>query len=164
VPPVIKSFEPERGSINTLVRIKGTGFTKANWVIFFPDQRVLGTYVSEDTIEARVPQGTTTGVLAVENENGQSRTTWDFKVIEIAKIARFTPHEGVPGTRVTINGEGFSSAYSVLFGKKAETRVAVESDTQIKVNVPALNPSEVKLTVVTHYAGSAVSSNKFEVK
>ena len=80
--------------------------------------------------------------------------------IALPRITGFSPAAGEPGTVVVINGTGFQTASSVLFGV-GSSQLQVLSDTQIRAVVPA-DATTGRLTVNTS-RGFAVSNRFFQV-
>ena len=63
--PTITSFGPTSGPVGTSVVINGTGFTGATAVIFFNNKVATYTVTSDSQISTTVPNGATTGAIAV---------------------------------------------------------------------------------------------------
>jgi TolB protein len=78
----------------------------------------------------------------------QSRTaTATFDKIRKPKISSLSPRSGKRGSMVTLHGVGFLGATKVRFGKVRASEVAVISDTEIRVVVPAkAKTARIKVT------------------
>lgn len=58
-------------------------------------------------------------------------------LVQAQSITSFTPTNGAPGTTVTINGTGFSSATQVKFGNSSPASFGIVNSTKITAVVPA---------------------------
>ncbi|MCI0695695.1 discoidin domain-containing protein [candidate division KSB1 bacterium] len=76
-------------------------------------------------------------------------------------ISSFSPTSGSFGTRVTINGNNFTSATEVAFNGVAASNFIVESKSQIRAEVPA-DATTGKLSI-TALGGTALSTKDFTV-
>ncbi len=76
-------------------------------------------------------------------------------------IASFTPTNAAVGTKILINGSGFTGATTVKLGGMIST-FTVLSDAQIRVSVPAKPPGFYRWTVTTP-EGTATSATFFRV-
>ncbi len=136
-PPPIDSFEPSNGIVGTLVTIRGSGFSTVSDVSFGGVAATF-TAVSDTEITTNVPAGASTGPITVTNATGVT-TTGTFAVIVPPTIAGFDPPGGVAGATqidVTITGTGLSTVTQVRFNGTAAIGLSIDSDTQIRVEVP----------------------------
>lgn len=100
------------------------------------------------------PSGTVTGYGYDQNENLTSVT------IPTPAVTGIAPGSGIPGTKVTITGTGFTNASAVKFGGKAAA-FTVLSDSQISATTPA-GTGTVDVRVTTPGGTSpAVSADRF---
>ena len=78
-PPIINSFSPISGPVNTTVTITGSGFTGASLVTF---NGVNANYsvVSDTSITATVPITATTGLIRVTTAAGNTASSQNFTV------------------------------------------------------------------------------------
>jgi Tol biopolymer transport system component len=84
-----------------------------------------------------------------------------FDKLRQPKISSMGPHKGRRGSMVTLSGIGFLGATKVAFGKVRASEVAVISDTEIRVVVPAkAKTSRIK---VTGPGGSGRTATRFHV-
>jgi hypothetical protein len=142
--PTITGISPASGTSNTLVTIKGTGFTGATRVSF-NGVETTSVYPSSDTeIRIHPPLAVTTGPVAVTNSVGTATSPTHFTVLPSSTqprpvITDFSPASGPPGTVVTINGTGFTKTQYVIFEGTGHTspKVTVVSDTQLTATVPS---------------------------
>src|SRR5207244_9955256 len=77
------------------------------------------TVNSSTSINASVPTGATTGLIAVTTPNGTGTSSSNFTVTTVAPkptITSFTPTRGYPQSKVTIVGTNLSGATSVKLG------------------------------------------------
>ncbi len=75
----IDRFEPEAGFAGTSVRIYGTGFLNAS-AVFFNGMAASFTVVSPGVLDAVVPQGATTGIIAISSPSGTAQSGKSFVV------------------------------------------------------------------------------------
>ena len=100
-----------------------------------------------------------TCTIALDNSDA---VTAVFDKIRRPTIARLGPTSGKRGSMVTLHGVGFLGASKVAFGKVRAGEVAVISDTEIRVVVPATaKTSRIK---VTGPGGTGRTAGKFVVK
>lgn len=130
----VHSFTPANGAIGSQIRISGTGFGNASSPAEVTINGVPATVVSvSDTlIVAVIPKNASSGPVVVK-VNGQSSTGANFQFQDIGSIK---PMTGGVGTKVTINGSGFST---VTIGNVVEFNGKVAQ---------ILEASETKLLVV----------------
>jgi len=158
--PVITSFTPTSGPVGTVVTITGTTFTGATSVQFNGTAASTFTVNSATQIVATVPNGATTGKISVTTLGGTGLSATDFTVIG-PSIASFSPSGALVGAEVTITGSNFTGATNVKFNTTSATTVTVDSDTQIRANVPA-GATTGKLSVTTG-GGTGLSATDFTV-
>jgi hypothetical protein len=134
--PQVASFEPGEGPVGTLVTLAGLGFTGTTVVAF--DGTPADFVVDSDTqMSATVPAGATSGPIRVVNPAGAGQSADSYLVIGPPVVTSFTPPAGAVGTEVTIGGSRLASATSVDFDGTPAPDFVVDSDTQIRANVPA---------------------------
>jgi uncharacterized repeat protein (TIGR01451 family) len=75
----IDRFEPESGFPGTSVRLYGTGFLNAT-AVFFNGMAASFTVVSAGILDATVPQGATTGSIAMTSPSGAAQSSKSFFV------------------------------------------------------------------------------------
>jgi len=154
-PPEITRFAPTSGPVGTAVTVTGTGFGGASAATF---NGTPGTFTadSETQITATVPDGATTGKIAVTTPGGSATSAASFTVTLLPaapSITTLKPASAKRGALVTITGTEFGAARgtsSIKFGSKTCTKYVSWSDTQIKCRVPAkAKYGAVKVTVKT---------------
>ncbi|MCG8603565.1 DNRLRE domain-containing protein, partial [bacterium] len=159
--PSVSSFTPTTGSIGTEVTISGSGFIGTTDVLFNGISASAFSLDSDAQIRATVPNGAATGLVSVVNvaETGSSGS--DFTVTSGPSISSFSPALGPIGTEVTISGINFSGVTDVTFESVSATVFTLDSDTQIRVEVPvAATTGKIS---VTNQDGSGQSSDDFVV-
>lgn len=160
--PTISSFTPTFGPAGTKVTIDGTKFTDATTVMI-GSKAATFSVDSDSKITATVQSGAKSGPITVTTPNGTATSSTDFTVgsAPVPQIASFTPTLGPAGTKVTIDGSGFTGATSVTFGGAADTAFKVVSDTQITATVPAT--AVTGKIEVTGPGGTGTSKTDFTV-
>jgi len=160
--PILNSFAPSDGPVETEVTIIGNNFIGAMGVTF---NGVLANFSldSNTQIRAKAPAGAATGKIRITNAEGTGSYATDFIVTATPVIGSFTPGSGAENTEVTIAGSNFTATTSVTFNGNAATLIYVDSDTQIRAYIPTgTTPGKGKI-VVTNSAGSATSTADFTV-
>jgi large repetitive protein len=160
--PTVTTFSPTSGVTGTSVVINGTNFQNVQSVKF-NETAVPGadyTVNSSTKITAKVPAGTTNGVLTVTSAAGTGTSSTTFTIIGAPTISSISPVTGTIGSSVVINGTSFNSVTSVKFNGTAATYTK-NSDTKITATVPA-GATTGKISV-TNPAGTASSSQTFTV-
>ena len=158
--PSITSFDPTQGPAGTPVDLAGSGFTGAT-VVSFGGEAALFTVHSDVHISTHVPDGATTGPIAVTTPDGTGTSAENFAVIVAPVIADFSPDGGPWKTTVTITGSGFTGASSVRFNGK-EASFFVASDSTITARVPS--GAGVGPIRVANAAGVDVSGADFQFR
>ena len=159
--PTITDFTPQAGPAGTHVLITGTSFAETTDVLFLT---VKSTFVimSAALLDAVVPASAASGKLKVVTPRGEALSATDFFVKGAPVVTSFTPTSGTVGTEVTVTGQNFNIAGAkVKFGGIQALTLTVNSDTEIKVTVPA-GAASGKITVETP-AGTGFSSTDFTV-
>jgi hypothetical protein len=160
--PTISGFTPSSGPPGTTVTINGTGFTGTSSVTI-NGVGAAYTVTSNTQITATVPNGATTGPIAVTTSSGTATSSTSFSVTPAAAsptISGFNPTSGPVGTSVTITGTNLTGATTVKFAATSASYKVV-SDTQITATVPA--GAKNGAISVTTPAGTATSSTTFRV-
>jgi hypothetical protein len=134
--PVVNSFSPTSGVVGAEVTIGGSRLINTTQVSFGGTPAVSFTIDSDSQIRAIVPSGAMTGKIAVTNSSGTGFSANDFIVIVAPSILSFAPMSGLVGTEVTVTGSGFSGATQVDFNGLPASSFAVDSDSQIRADVP----------------------------
>ena len=147
--PTITSIDPAAGSVagGDNVVIIGTNFgsvSGAAGVMFGTTNATSYTVNSSTRITAKAPaQGTMdkTVDVKVTNTNGPSSASLATKYsYGKPTIISLTPSGGAAGTKVTIQGTGFTGvtgASAVVFGGSNATSYEVKSDTEIEAYAPS---------------------------
>jgi hypothetical protein len=160
--PVVNSFSPTSGVVGAEVTIGGSRLINTTQVSFGGTPAVSFTIDSDSQIRAIVPSGAMTGKIAVTNSSGTGFSANDFIVIVAPSILSFAPMSGLVGTEVTVTGSGFSGATQVDFNGLPASSFAVDSDSQIRADVP--NGAASGPISVVNPAGSDTSTGDFTVE
>ena len=163
-PPVVSSFTPTSGAVDTEVKIWGTSFSStatedsisfggSTYVVassFIADTRA-GLSPTVDTLVVSVPSDAQTGKISVKVLDGvPAMSTVDFTVTvpapDLPVVSSFTPTSGAVGETVMITGTGFSATATdntvVFLGAEgddadnAEATVSAATATSLTVSVP----------------------------
>ncbi|NIV93468.1 DNRLRE domain-containing protein, partial [candidate division KSB1 bacterium] len=159
--PSITSFTPVDGPVGTQVTINGVNFTGTSEVTFNGALAANVTVKSDSLIVAEVPSHATTGKLSVTNGDGTGQSDVDFTVVHGPSISSFSPDSGTPGTEVTISGGDFAAVADVAFNGTSAQNFVVDSETQIRADVPSDATSGP--ISVTNVAGVDSSADDFTV-
>lgn len=161
--PVLDSLNPAGGPLTggNIITLTGSGFTGTTSVLFGSAPAATFTVDSDTQISAKVPAGSGTVTVTVTNPLGTSGgKSYDYTTTPT--ISSVSPSGGptAGGNTVTINGNGFSSATSVLFDATPATSFSVISNTQITAVVPAGSVGKVNVQVITS-TGLATRTNAY---
>jgi len=159
VKPAFTSFTPAKGTVGTVVTIKGSGFAGTSAVTFNDAAATFTIAAGGGSITTTVPAAASTGKIGVTVSGATVKTFNNFSVVPT--ITGFTPASGPAGTVVTITGTGFVNATQVTFGS-ASAAFTVDSPTQLRATVPSGIGSS-KITVRTA-GGAATTATKFTVR
>lgn len=159
-PPAITGLNPVTGGVGMLVSLVGTNLT---WVtsVTFNGTNAAFTKVSDAQINATVPAGATTGMIAVTSPGGSAASPIPYTILPTPAITGFTPAQGPVGTRVTVNGSNFLGTVGVSFNGTAATTATLVSATRITAVVPA-GAASGPISVTTS-GGTSTSSANFTV-
>jgi hypothetical protein len=160
-PPSITSFTPISGAAGTQVTIAGANFIGITGVAFNGTAAAGFTVDSNTQLRANVPAGATTGKISVTNSAGTALSAANFTVTVPPTITSFTPSSGPAGTEVTITGSSLTGTSGVAFNGTAAASFTVDSNTQLRANVPA-GATTGKISL-TNSNGTALSANNFTV-
>ena len=159
--PIATSFSPTNAVVGTEVTITGSKFTGATEVAFNGTPASTFIVDSDNQIRANVPSGSTTGKISVTNADGTGSTVDDFIVIVPPVISSFTPASGPVNTEVSLSGSGFQGTTDVAFNSVSASLFTVDSDTQIRANVP--NGATTGPISVVNAAGNDTTATDFTV-
>ena len=160
-PPTVSAFNPASGPVGTNVSITGTGFTGVS-AVKFNGTSASFTFNSDTSVSATVPNGATTGPIAVTTPNGTGTSNASFMVTTSGgapKIAGFSPGFGATGSTILITGSGFTGVSSVTLGG-VSTTFTVQSAGRIAAKVPSMAAGSYKWSVTTG-GGTATSASYF---
>ncbi len=163
LPPLtIASFTPANGPVATEVTMMGSGFSSTSAVNF---NGMAATFIvdSNTQLHATVPDGAKTGKISVTNALGTGSSAANFVVTAPPTIASFTPLSGPAGTEVTITGSFFTGTTEVTVNGNTASDLVVDSDSQIRVKVPAGAITGTGKIVVTNTLGSATGTADFTI-
>jgi IPT/TIG domain len=156
VPPTITGFAPGSAAAGSPVTVDGTGFGGVSSV------KVNGvsasfSVLSRTQLKLTVPGSAATGPITVTTAGGTAASNALFV---LPRVTGFSPSSAPVGSTVTVTGNAFGGATSVLFDGVIALPFSVTAGS-LKVVVPT-DASTGKLTVVTG-AGSGQSSGTFKV-
>ncbi|MDZ7361898.1 MAG: alginate lyase family protein [candidate division KSB1 bacterium] len=159
--PQITSFTPAHGPVGTPVTITGSQFSSTTKVLFNGTAVASFTINSDTQISTTVPTGATNGKITVVNAFDAGSSATDYLVTAPPVVSSFMPTDGPVGAQVTISGSNFTGATQVAFNGTNAPVFTVDSDTQLRANVPT-GATTGKITV-TNADGSGSSVNSFIV-
>jgi IPT/TIG domain len=157
VVPTITGFSPGSAAAGSTVLVDGTGFGSVTSVKV---NGVAASFTRLSALQVRltVPAAASSGTISVTTGGGTATSAATLFVLP--KVTGFTPSSAAVGATVTINGNAFGGASSVLFNGVVAVPATV-TPTKVTVVVPA-DASTGKLTVVTG-PGSGQSIGTFKV-
>jgi subtilisin family serine protease len=154
LPPTISGFTPASGPVGTLVTVSGTNLDSVTSGMLNVTPVGAITHLTPTSVRFAVPDGASTGKIALTNTAGTATSLADFKVSP--KITSFDP-----GTArrlvdtVTIHGKNFTGATAVKVGAVAAAGYSVDDDSTITFTVGATAVTG-KISVTTA-AGTSTS-------
>ena len=161
--PTIAGFTPTSGAVGTPITITGTAFSGAMVVAFAGTNATSFTVDSDTQITTTVPQGATSGPIAVTTPGGTTISAANYTVLmgTAPAITSFSPSSGGPGAAVTINGHNLRGGTSVTFGGTPAEFTISNNGRRITAFVPAGAASGP--IAVTTPGGTATSAGSFTV-
>jgi IPT/TIG domain len=157
VVPTITGFSPGAAAAGSPVTVDGTGFGGVTSVKVNGVSAGFAT-LSKVQLRLTVPAAASSGTITVTTAGGTATSAGTLSVLP--KVTGFTPGSAAVGATVTISGNAFGGATSVLFNGVGAVPATV-TPTKVTVVVPAA-ASTGKLTMVTG-AGSGQSTGTFKV-
>jgi hypothetical protein len=109
--PAIDAIEPTSGRPGSKVVLRGKNFSSrlaANTVTLSGRPAVV-LAATPQALEVSVPDGASSGPFVVKVQPGGQAHSKPFTVTARTEITSFSPERGVPGTELTIRGQGFAS-------------------------------------------------------
>ena len=158
LPPFV-SLMPYFGRVGKVVEFLGQGFVAGKTSVSFNGAAASVTVVSSTYLTAVVPNGATTGSVAVTTSGVKLSSNKIFRVTP--QISSFTPSSGKVGTAVMITGVSLKQTTAATFGGVRATSFTVKSDTQVTATVPT--GAKTGNIVINTAGGSAASSAIFTV-
>ena len=158
--PVITSFLPATTGVGQTVTLTGTGFTGATAVKFNNVDATSFSVVSDVSITAVVPAGST-GTISVTTAAGTGSSSSTFTLMAVPVVTSFSPAFGPIGTKVTLTGQNFTAATTVKFNNVSATTVTFGSATSITALVPAT--ATTGAIVATTLGGISTNTQSFIV-
>jgi len=162
-PPAVSTFTPTSGKVGTSVTINGTNFDGTTSVVFNGVAAIF-MVISNTTIVAGVPAGTTTGKIIVTTAGGTATSGKNFSASSgtIAPvISSFTPASGPAGTVVTVTGTNIGGAATAKIGG-VTVQLTVRSANKIVLTVP--EGAKTGRISVTTAGGTGSSRSSFTVQ
>ena len=164
VPPVADSINPARGTVGTIVRLMGTGFTDSVHVFFngLPSPKVerQGNQLFV-TVPEGVARGTTYDLRVMNRDGGADTLVAAFQAVSptVLRVNGVTKPTGLVGMTVLIEGDAFGDYHhgKIYFAGSGGTPIqAAVADTvndwtnnYVVTTVPAGTPTTSQITVVT---------------
>ncbi|MBL0311303.1 MAG: tandem-95 repeat protein [Holophagaceae bacterium] len=158
----ISGFSPSSGPVGTLVTLTGGNFAGLTSVHF---NGVLASFtiISPTQVQATVPAGATSGVIAVSSAICTGRTYQAFTVPTLVpQVMSFLPRVGSVGSQVTITGSSFTGATVVSFNG-VPAGFTVVSSTQITATVPA-GATTGPVAVTNSYGTGTSGATNFTIR
>lgn len=167
-PRRVMLIRPKKGAVigNTPVTITGTGFEKGATVSIGGNPATDVTFINSTKLTAKAPEGTVgKATVAVRNPGVPAALLVNgFRYVETANILGISPTQGPisGGTKVTINGTGFTPDIVVTIGNLTLTDAKyVDPQTITFKTPPALSPLTVSITVTNPDEPTILLANAF---
>ena len=149
----VTGFTPESGPAGTVITISGSGFGSSPEEIgvFMKDTPLAIGLVTPERIEATIPEGAESGIIAVVREGVMmpregitGRSERRFTVIPPADaLTSVSPAAAAPGERITITGKGFGwreDAITLMIGS-VQIVPDMVYDTLLRATLPLSLPA-----------------------
>lgn len=111
--PAINGFTPTDGLAGTSVTITGANLDDVTEVIFNQSSDPNFSIDSSRQITARVPLGTTTGLIRVLSPGGTATSVEPFVVVQPPPNDSFTDALGIAGSAGTVSGNNFGATKEI---------------------------------------------------
>ena len=136
--PIVSKLNPASGPVGTNVKIKGFNFGTTRGTVTFNGTTASPTSWESEKIQARVPEGATTGPVVVTTSAGRSSAGVTFTVtLPAPDISRLDPNSGLVDASVTIEGSNFgTTSGTVTFNGTTASTTRWDSD-EIQTSVPS---------------------------
>jgi uncharacterized repeat protein (TIGR01451 family) len=155
--PIVTSFSPAVGTLETPVNISGFNLSSPSSVTFNGAREDITAY-SDDQLQVTLTNTSGTGPIKVTTTAGSFTTLDDFTNSAAPFVTNFSPVFGPVGTTVTIDGLNFTGASSVKFGTTTAS-FHVTAATQISATVPSLSTGNYAIEVTTGSGSCTTGSN-----
>lgn len=139
-------FSPVSGSPGQTIRIIGNGFTGATQVKFGGTNAAHFNVIDDGTVDAVVGSGSSGQIDVITPSGGAGLIGFTFVASNNPVITSVSPNAATPGGKVTIQGQGFTGATSVMFGGVEALFFRIISDTQIEAYPNFLGSNIVSVT------------------
>ncbi len=162
--PVISRISPTSGPPGTQVTLTGTGLAGTSLASVTGGLMAHYSVLDDTRVVVTMPSGARSGPIWLLAHGGavSSAESFTFQSVSTPTLTGFAPARGGPGTRVQLDGSGFTGATEVRFnGVKAELFPYTTSDSRLFITVP-VGATTGSITVV-NTLGSATSSSSFVV-
>lgn len=157
----ITRVEPSAARLLDTVRIYGYNLTGFSAVRFNGALALYATLLTDTSIKAVIPVGSTTGKVTIQGAGNQAISPTDLLIAPAPQILAFQPGIGPVGAKIRIKGRGFTGLSEVRFGTVVAPQTWLSGDTLITAIVP---PGAVQARVTVTAGGvSAVSVPFFVV-
>ncbi|MFK7846945.1 MAG: IPT/TIG domain-containing protein [Rhodothermales bacterium] len=159
-PPQLLSFSPDTGVIGEEVTLFGN-FLGGTLQVLFNGVPAQFNVLTDQSLQAFVPQGASSGPVTVVTAAGQATSSSPFTLLNAPQIFSFAPEEGPRGSVVEITGQNFIEVQDVSFGGWSSKSYEVVSDTRIIATVPfTSNTGRIR---VRNEAGMATTPEVFTI-
>ncbi len=157
--PIIYSFLPTKGNINTPVTLRGNKLFPNDSVLFNTTKVAITNNIGDSIITINIPTNEMSGYIKVYNQYGISSTNIPFTILP--NIISITQNPAKLGDTITIIGTNFEKVDSILVANKS-FKVVQSNISSIKAIVK-YNSFDAPLTVFCAN-GSFTTSNNFRYK
>ncbi|MCC6749712.1 MAG: IPT/TIG domain-containing protein [Deltaproteobacteria bacterium] len=159
-PPVVTGFSPESGPPGTRVTISGAGFLAGDEALI-GDALLTVRKVTDEQLVAEVPEGVSSGRLAVRRGEKIVAARGRFVVAHPPAVKAYSPTGGPPGTTVTLEGTDLTADAQVLLAGQKLKVLRRRIPTAIVAKLP--EDARTGTLVVVSRSGTWSSTTTFEV-
>ena len=155
--PIVTSFSPTLGGLNTAVIVDGFNLSAPSSVTFNAAREAVTGY-SDTQLQVTLTNVSGTGPIKVTTAAGSFTTSTNFTNSEAPFVTDFDPVLGPAGTTVTIDGLNFTGATAVKFGVTGAL-FHVTGASQISATVPSLAAGNYAIELTTGSGSYTTGSN-----
>jgi hypothetical protein len=151
-PPSVAEFSPKKGTLGTVVTVRGTNFGTNVDVIDakIGDAKLIVRAATDTRLTLEITPAAKPGRISIRVHGvGPAWSAENFVALPTLRITSFTPQAGPAGTDVLVAGEGFGDSPThnrvTIGGAKASVLEAGPS--RLKIRIPKTKSGPIEISV-----------------